>query len=232
MRTEDRARIHAALGDAHRLAMVDALAHTDLTPGALAELVGLGTNLAAHHLGLLEEAGVVAKTRSEGDGRRRYVTLRHDVLSGLVDLASPPVHRVAFVCTHNSARSQFAAARWAQRTGAEAFSAGTAPADRIHPRAVAAARRYDLDLSGRRPGPYDSLPAVDTVISVCDRALEHGLPPHRTHLHWSVPDPAESADPSAFDVAFAEIDRRIARAMTDQPLAKRRVSDPKGATVR
>lgn len=212
MDLERRAGIHAALGDAHRLAMVDALAHTDLTPGRLASIVGIGTNLAAHHLGILQDAGIVERTRSQGDRRRRYVTLRSAILDELGRFAPVPLTTVAFVCTHNSARSQFAAARWEQRTGRQAASAGTAPADRVHPGAVLAAARYGLDLSGRRPRDYGALPAVETVISVCDRALEHGLPPHQTHLHWSVPDPADSTDPAAFDAAFAEIDRRIARA--------------------
>ncbi|MEK8110491.1 hypothetical protein NKG94_51535 [Micromonospora sp. M12] len=38
-----------------------------------------------------------------------------------------------FVCTRNSARSQLAAALWSDRAHTPAASAGTKPADRVHP---------------------------------------------------------------------------------------------------
>jgi protein-tyrosine-phosphatase len=46
---------------------------------------------------------------------------------------------VLFVCTHNAARSQLAAALWRRRTDRDALGAGTDPADRVHPYAVAVA---------------------------------------------------------------------------------------------
>ncbi|MDZ5489736.1 arsenate-mycothiol transferase ArsC [Micromonospora sicca] len=55
-----------------------------------------------------------------------------------------------FVCTRNSARSQLAAALWSDRTHTAAASAGTKPAERVHPRAVAVAHRHGLALN-RRP---------------------------------------------------------------------------------
>lgn len=206
-----RAARFAALGDAHRLAMVDALVDTDLTPSELAERAGLASNLAAHHLGILEEAGIVLRVRSEGDARRRYVSLADDAFDGLLQPSSPIEGSVAFVCTHNSARSQFAAARFTQLTGLPADSAGTHPAARVHPYAVTAGRRFGIDLSDLTPSGYESLPPVDVIVSVCDRALESGLPPHRRHLHWSIPDPTPTGGPDAFDDAFARIDRRLLR---------------------
>lgn len=208
---ETRAATFAALGDPHRLAIADALHASDLTPGDLAVITGLPTNLLAHHLRVLEEAGLISKTRSEGDGRRRYVTLSTEPLRSL--LAAEPLGfgSVAFVCTHNSARSQFAAARYEQLTGTPAASGGTHPAPKVHPGATEAASRYGIDLSDRIPRDYTDIGSADVVVSVCDRALEHGLPPHRRHLHWSIPDPSRTGTPSAFDRAFAQIETRLTR---------------------
>ncbi|MEX2423000.1 MAG: ArsR family transcriptional regulator [Acidimicrobiia bacterium] len=207
----ERASVFAALGDPHRLAIVDALALTDLTPSDLVAMTGLSSNLLAHHLRLLADAGVVVISRSEGDGRRRYVSVVPATLQGTNGRVSSVTGAVAFVCTHNSARSQFASARFEQLTGEPASSAGTQPAAAVHPGAVAAATSFGLDLSGRVPRHYDTLGPCDIVISVCDRALEFGLPTHHRHLHWSIPDPGLADDPSAFATSFAEIDRRLDR---------------------
>lgn len=210
MNLVDRALVHAALGDPLRLAMVDRLRLGDHTFQDLAEGAGLPGNLAAHHLAVLESAELIERRVSEGDRRRRYISLRKERLDGLV--APHPVlpKVVLFVCTHNSARSQFAAARWRQVTGLAAESAGTAPADRVHPGAVRAATKFDLDLSGERPKGYDAIAvAPDLVVSVCDRARESGLPFASPSLHWSVPDPVRAGTSTAFRTAFAEIVERI-----------------------
>ena len=223
---EERAAVFAALGDPHRLVIVDALALTDLTPSALAALTGLTSNLLAHHLRLLADAGVIVTSRSEGDGRRRYVTLVPEALPTRAVSGPAAPGAVAFVCTQNSARSQFAAARYEQLTGDLAASAGTQPAPTVHPAAVDAAKSYGLDLSDRVPRHYDTLGPCETVISVCDRALEHGLPSHRRHLHWSIPDPAMTHDPAAFVVSFAEIDRRLGRLLAAAGFDQRGAASP------
>lgn len=51
------------------------------------------------------------------------------------------------VCTQLGAVTQLAAALWQRLTGIAADSAGTAPAHRVHPGAVAAGRRIGLDRS-------------------------------------------------------------------------------------
>ena len=147
---------------------------------------------------------------SEGDRRRRYISLRRERLDGLVGPHPVAPRMVLFVCTHNSARSQFAAARWRQVTGLAAESAGTAPADRVHPGAVRAAARFEVDLSRERPRGYDAIAHVpDLIVSVCDRARESGLPFTSPSLHWSVPDPVRAGTSAAFRAAFAEIVERI-----------------------
>ncbi len=209
---ERRAGVHRALGDEGRLRLVDCLAVSDRTPGELARLTALSSNLLAFHLGTLEEAGLVERRRSEGDARRRYVRLRWDTLAqaGVV-VGALAVGRVVFVCTHNSARSQFAEALWRHRGLGEAWSAGNEPAARVHPLAVEAADHYGVDLRPMRPKGYDAVPAgADVVISVCDRAFEAGNPLAATTIHWSVPDPARG-ERAAFAGAFAEIAARISR---------------------
>ena len=120
-----------------------------------------------------------------------------------------PAFNVLFVCTHNSARSQLAAALWSQLTDQSAESAGTHPAERVHRGAVAAARRAGLDLSEARPKLLEDVadrPAL--VVTVCDRAHEE-LDPDPTWLHWSVPDPVAAPSRAAFDTAVAELRDRI-----------------------
>lgn len=61
---------------------------------------------------------------------------------------------VVFACVHNAGRSQMAAAFFnaladPQRTGA--LSAGTEPADRVHPEVVEAMREVGIDLTDARP---------------------------------------------------------------------------------
>ncbi|MEU4287885.1 hypothetical protein AB0E63_06670 [Kribbella sp. NPDC026596] len=50
MDVSKRARVHAALGDPGRLAIVDLLTAGDAAPGELGAALGLPTNLIAHHV--------------------------------------------------------------------------------------------------------------------------------------------------------------------------------------
>ena len=102
MSVERRARVHAALGEPARLAIVDRLVAGDASPGELGAAIGIGTNLLAHHLRVLQEAGVVRRVQSEGDRRRAYVQLRLDdplVRATVGPPAVPRGARVVFVCT-------------------------------------------------------------------------------------------------------------------------------------
>jgi len=211
---EEQSALHRALGDPHRLAAVAWLQLTDATPTELAERLGLASNLVAFHLDVLEEVGLVSRHRSQGDGRRRYVTLGPTAGKvGPMDVLAydPPLAagRVVFVCTHNSARSQLASAIWTARTGRESWSAGSRPADRVNPDAVAIAADHGLDLSAARPGGYDQVDVEpDLVVSVCDRVREDGLPFDAPLLHWSVPEPTRAGD---FPHVWQDVDGRVVR---------------------
>lgn len=204
-----RARVHAALGDPARLAVVDELAASDRSPGELARRFGLPSNLLAHHLDVLEGAGVIERFVSSGDRRRRYVRLRRDVIEGLESRPSVvPTAAPLFICSRNSARSQLAAALWTDRTGQDATSAGTQPATQVHPGAVAAARRAGLDLTSATPRRLGIPAPGQLVVTVCDRAHEELVAP-ADWRHWSLADPVAAGTDDAFDVTIAQLDQRI-----------------------
>ena len=216
---EERAAVHAALGDPVRLAMVDELAVSDRSPIELRRLVGIESNLLAHHLDVLEGVGLIERSRSSGDGRRRYVHLLRDALDGLVPGKPVEIGPALFICSANSARSQLAAALWSELTGAPAESAGTHPAERVHPAAVAAAERAGLDLSDAEPrelAPGGALPPL--VVTVGDRAHEE-VTGDESWLHWSIPDPVPVGTKAAFDAALRELRERIESVLDHRELA-------------
>lgn len=204
-----RARSHAALGEPARLAIVDRLVLGDASPGELSRALGMPSNLLAHHVKQLEQAGMVERSRSEGDHRRTYLRLRPAALAHLAPEGVVQAPRVVFVCTHNSARSQLAAALWGRRSSVPSASAGTEPAEQVHPRAVAAAREHGLSLVKARTAHVDEvLRPDDLVVAVCDNAHEQ-LDVDR--LHWSVPDPSRTGTDQAFDRAFTDLADRVDR---------------------
>lgn len=216
---ELRAARHAALGDPTRLAIVDELALSDRAPVELRRLVALESNLLAHHLDVLESVGMINRSRSSGDGRRRYVHLLRDSLRDLSPGRKVVPAKALFVCTRNSARSQIAAALWRSLTGAPAESAGTHPANRVHPGAISAARRAGMDITGSIPRTFDRVGKLpDIIVTVCDQAHEE-LAPDDSWLHWSVPDPVADGSRSAFDAALAELSERIAVLIGDSKAA-------------
>ena len=204
-----RTAVFAALADPVRLAIVDHLLLADASPSELRALLGMQSNLLAHHLGVLKKAGVVRQTRSEADGRRTYFKLNRDALETLVPLAARRARRVVFVCTQNSARSQLAAAIWNRRSTVPATSAGTHPADRAHPGAVAAARRNNLHMRPHTPRYLgDVLDSDDLIVAVCDNAHEE-LSSELARIHWSISDPARIGRAESFDNAVRDLTDRI-----------------------
>ena len=71
---------------------------------------------------------------------------------------------VVFACVHNAGRSQMAAALFNQLADpsmAHAISAGTSPADRIHPEVLEVMRERGIELSEARPRRLDDAIARD-----------------------------------------------------------------------
>lgn len=211
---EARARIHAALGDPLRLRLVELLAPSDRTPSDVALQLDIGSNLLAHHLRILESAGIVERLASEGDGRRTYLRLVGDVATECgIGTPTFTAGGILFICTGNSARSQLAAAMWNQGSEVPAESAGTHPAADVHPLAVRAGRAAGLDLRAARPRAIEDVATVpELVVTVCDRAHEEltSLPAEAaTVLHWWIPDPRVVGTPAAFEESVRLLRRRV-----------------------
>jgi protein-tyrosine-phosphatase len=154
---------------------------------------------------------VIQRRRSEHDRRRSYLQLRPAALAMLRTpcLAAPT--RVVFVSIRNSARSQLAAALWAQHSPIPALSAGTEPATQVNPKAVRTANRHGLRLDPTRTHHLDEITANgDLVIAVCDHVHET-RPAQPTRLHWSVPDPVPVDTDDAFEATYIDLADRIQR---------------------
>ena len=205
---ERRAALHAALSDPARLRIVDTLAVGDAAPSELASMLAMPSNLLAHHLRVLVSERLITRTRSEGDKRRYYLRLVPATLDELTPPQLRAPERVVFVCTANTARSQLAAALWRHASPVPVTSAGTHPAPRIDPGAIAAAERHRLPMRRIRPRAFADVQAEgDLVITVCDIAHEELR--DRSDLHWSVLDPTHTGTAAAFDHAYDELTRRV-----------------------
>lgn len=74
-----------------------------------------------------------------------------------------------FACVHNAGRSQMSAAFFNQlvdRTLAQAISAGTHPAEQVHPVVVEAMREVGIDLSNAKPQKLTAELAQDAEMLV------------------------------------------------------------------
>lgn len=208
---EDRARVLAALGDPTRLGVVELLGVQDLSPDVLAAALEIPPNLLAHHINVLQDAGVVRRVQSHNDRRRTYVQTVPGALEGVMPVPIPlEAARVVFVCTHNSARSILAEALWSDISDVPSASAGTSPAEHINPRAVKAAQRVGVSIASSRPRSIDEvLRPDDVIVSVCDAVHEQLPTTKNQRIHWSVPDPASVGTDAAFHATVVELQDRV-----------------------
>jgi arsenate reductase (thioredoxin) len=105
---------------------------------------------------------------------------------------------VLILCTGNSCRSQMAEGFLRSfNSGLDVRSAGTYPAQRVHPLAIQVMSEVRIDLSTHTPKLVDQFltESFDYVITVCDHANETcplftGKVRHRLHIGFD--DPAEA----------------------------------------
>ena len=119
--------------------------------------------------------------------------------------------RVLVLCTGNSARSQMAETLFNRlgRGRIRAESAGSLPAPRVNPLAIAALAEAGYEWSGHQPRGVQGLERErwDFVITVCDKARESCpiFPGQPMLAHWGMPDPAEvTGDEATRRAAFRE----------------------------
>jgi len=99
---------------------------------------------------------------------------------------------VLFVCLHNAGRSQMSAALFERAAAGRhrALSAGTTPAERVHPEVVAAMRELGIDLSMRTPRKltHELAEEADVVVTMgCGDECPYV--PGRRYLDWELEDP-------------------------------------------
>src|SRR3989440_12005321 len=102
--------------------------------------------------------------------------------------------RVLFVCLHNAGRSQMSQALFERLAEGrhEARSAGTEPAQHVHPGVVAVMREKGIDLTRRVPRPLtDELVRwPDVVITMgCGDACP--VIPGKRYVDWELSDPKD-----------------------------------------
>jgi arsenate reductase (thioredoxin) len=119
--------------------------------------------------------------------------------------------RVLFVCVQNAGRSQMSAALFDLRAAGrhEADSAGTQPAERVHPGVVEAMRDVGVDLSGRRPRKLtrELAERADVVVTMgCGDECPYV--PGKRYVDWDLPDPA-NLPPDEVRRVRDEISRRV-----------------------
>ena len=124
---------------------------------------------------------------------------------------------VLFVCLHNAGRSQMSQALFELATGGrhQAASAGTAPAERVHPEVVEAMRDLGVDLSDRAPRRLTTELAqwADLVVTMgCGDECPYL--PGRRYVDWDLPDP-RGRPLAEVRATRDEIRRRVADLLRD-----------------
>jgi arsenate reductase len=98
-----------------------------------------------------------------------------------------------FVCLHNAGRSQMSAALFERAAAGrhQALSAGTTPADHVHPEVVEVMRELGIDLSGRRPQllTRELAEQADIVVTMgCGDSCPYI--PGKRYIDWDLTDPS------------------------------------------
>ena len=120
--------------------------------------------------------------------------------------------KVAFICVHNSCRSQIAEALGKHLAGEifESYSAGTEPQPRINPDAVRLMREIygiDMEANGQCSKLISEIPEVDIAISM---GCNVGCPfiGRSFDDNWGLEDPTGKSD-EEFKLVIRQIEKRI-----------------------
>jgi arsenate reductase len=119
---------------------------------------------------------------------------------------------VLFVCVQNAGRSQMAEALFTRAAGGEheARSAGSSPAERVHPEVAEVTRERGVELADRVPRRLERADAewADVVVTMgCGDACPYV--PGRRYVDWELDDPHGQPLERVREVRD-EIDARVA----------------------
>jgi arsenate reductase (thioredoxin) len=133
----------------------------------------------------------------------------------LLDMAT-----VLFVCLQNAGRSQMSQALFERAAGDahQALSAGTAPADQVHPQVVQVMRELDIDLGDRTPQLLtpELAQEADVVVTMgCGDQCP--FIPGKRYIDWELPDPAGQPTERVRELRD-EIDQRVHDLIADLSL--------------
>ncbi len=250
-----------------------------LAAGEIAAELGVAASTLSFHLAALEQAGLI-RSRRQGRRiiyAVRFVRLRQllgflaetsfggrgEFNRDLAELlgnngggeeASPmqPTFNVIFICTRNSARSILAEAILEKIGGGRfnAYSAGTAPAERPMPEVIERLAALGHDVSQLRSKAWTEFsgpnaPRMDFVLTLCDVPAGEACPDLGARpitASWPFPDPAQftgsAVERTALLNGLYSMIRRRLEAFTSLPfgrldeIALRRRLDELGDTAR
>ena len=130
--------------------------------------------------------------------------------------------KILILCTGNSARSILGEALINDLSNGriQAYSAGSQPAGKVNPGAIAKLVREGHSIAGLSSKSWDEFSGADAtqmdiVITVCDSAAAETCPVWSgspVTVHWGIPDPAGRSDiEQAFDEAYRRLRARVER---------------------
>jgi arsenate reductase len=124
---------------------------------------------------------------------------------------------VLFVCLQNAGRSQMSQALFTRAAKGEhqALSAGTTPAEHVHPEVIAVMRELGIDLSDRTPQllTRELAEQADIVVTMgCGDQCPYI--PGKRYIDWELPDPAGQSIETVRQIRD-EIARRTAALVTE-----------------
>lgn len=134
--------------------------------------------------------------------------------------------KVAFICTHNSCRSQIAEAfgRHFAADVFESYSAGTTLKNHINLDAVRLMKSQygiDMEAEGQHPKTLDQIPTADVVITMGCGVRCPNLP-SKMREDWGLEDP--TGKPDAIFLAVCEAIRKDVLSLKERLLDSRRIS--------
>ncbi len=194
-----------ALSDETRLKIVHMLSGDEMCACKILEEFSISQSTLSYHMKILADSGLIHARR---DGAWMKYTLNQDrtkELVGFMNRIMPKTKvKVAFVCVHNSCRSQMAEALANHLAGdiIEGYSAGTETKPQINQDAVRNMKElYQIDMEEKQYSKLiDDIPEVDIVITMGCNVNCPWLPcKHRED--WGLDDPTGQSDQVFKDTA-------------------------------